>query len=103
MTRSSNVRLRTNVLCTQVYDEAGNLLATRGPDEIRLCLTYSELQALRRARPFLYLSKWLEHDQLTPNQRTNHIAFLVDYREPPWNPVLEGFQPVSAIDRLDED
>jgi len=100
---SSNVRLRSNVLCTRVHDETGNLLAMRGPDEIRLCLTYSELRALRQARPFLYLSKWLEHDQLTPKQRINHYAFLVDYREPPWDPVLAGFQPVSVIGRLAED
>ena len=103
MTRASNVRLRTNVLCTRVYDETGKMLATRGPDEIRTCLTYSELRALRQARPFLYLSRWLEHDHLTPSQRVNHYAFLVDYREPPWNPSLEGFRPVSAIERPDED
>jgi hypothetical protein len=102
VTRSSNVRLKTNILCTRVYDETGKPLASRGPDEIRLCLTYFELLALRRARPFLYLSKWLEHDQLTSRQRRNHYAFLVDYRELPWNPVLEGFRPVSAIDRIDE-
>jgi hypothetical protein len=103
VTRRSNVRLRTNVLCTHVYDETGSLLATRAPDEIRFCLTYSELNALRWARPFLYPSKWLENDQLTPSQLRNHYAFLADYREPPWNPKPEEFRPYSAIDWLDED
>lgn len=102
MTRNSNVRLRTNVLCTCIYSETGGQLVVRGPNEIRRCLTYSELRALRWARPFLYLSEWLERDQLTLSQLRNHYAFLADYREPPWNPALEGFLPVSAIELLDE-
>jgi hypothetical protein len=95
MTDPSGVRLKTNVLCVRLETDDPKCPLTRKPEELRHQLSYFELCAIRRARPLLYHRHWTDDDQLTPRQRLNRDAFLTDYREPPWSPILEGFVPYT--------
>jgi hypothetical protein len=88
-----NVRLRTNVLCTRLEDEKGQEIASARFEDLRFRLTYFELIALRDANGLLFPRFWAEHSELSEAQRYHRDAFLRDYRDPPWEPELQGFVP----------
>lgn len=90
----ADVRLRTNVQCIRLWtDGSSEDELTRSFEELRPRLTYFELIALRERNRYLFPSCWTEHAELTAEQRQHRDAFLRDFREPPWEPTLDGFRP----------
>jgi hypothetical protein len=96
-TRKSNLKLKTNLICTKKEGLHNSLRRRLDVQELAPRLTYFELRMLARANPILFSPRLYEPERLSETQARYRDAFLEDLANPLGPSVTDELSPISVL------
>ena len=94
---ASNVKLKTNVVCEELCDEDGRIIARASVDDLASRLSYFELNGLHRAMPYIFSSRLWQDNRLSPQQKIQRDAFLREGEDPVYFSVEKSAIPRAEL------